>query len=140
MSRAREHDVDRGRQADDRTVLLEQRHIRRVLDRAAARRNHESAALGRAPDRLPFQCAESRLALRGEDLGNRAPRLFLDHAVEIDEGAAETLRKRTSRARLARAHEADQYDVLHLTPPPCASCMLRHPLSCRAYYRCQTSR
>src|SRR5581483_2950008 len=80
--------------------------------RTAAERHDQR--LGRSHqgvDGLHLPVAERRLALR-EELGDRASGVVLDEAVGVDERPAEPEGGRLAERRLARAHEADEREVL----------------------------
>jgi hypothetical protein len=66
----------------------------------------------RVERRLRLEDAKSDLAALFEELGDRPSRRLLELAVDVDEAAAEQVRDLDRKRRLARAHEADQRDVL----------------------------
>ena len=78
----------------------------RVAERVSHGRRGHRAAAEREHDRLLLERAEGRLPLLAEDLGDRLARPVLDEVVGVD--AAEP----AGGGGLARAHEADDRDVL----------------------------
>jgi len=94
-------------------VLPERTADRFRLDRSAAEGEHRRALVAqRVQRRLGLEHAELRFASLLEDLRYRLVQRPLQRQVEIDETAPDAVRDLHSERRLARAHEADQRDVL----------------------------
>jgi hypothetical protein len=86
---------------------------RRREDRAAAKGQHPRGRQQPLRRRL-FQHPEGRLAVLGEDLGDRLAGLGLDHRVDVGECGREPFRKQRSDSRLSRARSADDDHVAHV--------------------------
>ena len=77
---------------------------------AAAEREHRVRAVEEAGDDVMLDVAERRLAVRGENLPDRAPGALLDHQVAVHERQPEPVGEHPAHRGLARAHEADDDD------------------------------
>ena len=102
-----------GGQCHENTVLTQQCHVLRILDRTASRRNDEICTLCRRTYGFLLTCAEIWLSMLRKHRRDGHSAAFLDLLVEIVKGAAETRGKKASDTRLPRAHKADQYDIFH---------------------------
>ena len=83
----------------------------RRQDRPSAEREHCIRLSEQAADHALLERPERRLAVLLEDRGDRPAGLPLDLAVGVQERPPQPGGQRLARARLARAHEADQREV-----------------------------
>jgi hypothetical protein len=81
-----------------------------MFGRAAAQGQDGLGPVDQVRDDLAFQLAEGGLAVRGEDLPDRASRPLFDDQVAVDEREAEALGEQVADGGLPGAHEADQDD------------------------------
>ena len=106
-----------GEERDDQAVLPEAVHVLVAEDDAAPGGDDAPAPGGRRRDRLRFEPPERRLAVLGEDAGDRPAGQSLDQRVGVQERAAQPGRDHLPHRGLARAHEADEHDVGLHGPP-----------------------
>ena len=114
---------------DRRPAAVQRPPIARIDDGAAAGGDDPldvGGRIGRSEvcDRGAFEVAEMRLALVGEDLGDRAAGPRLDPLVHVDEGRAVPVRQPPPDNALAAARQPDEHDVHGLaqsSPPEPAS-------------------
>src|SRR5207302_10694617 len=86
------------RQRDDAVALADARPVVLAHRRAAADRDDDAVAHQRALQAARLALAEPGLAFTGENLGNRPPRIRLDHIIEVHDRPLEPL----SQARAYR--------------------------------------
>jgi hypothetical protein len=83
-----------------------------VLDSATAESKHQAVCLGEVSDSRMLAFTKSRFAVAGEDLGDRHPSLGLNYVIHIEELPAKPRGDERANGRLARAHEAGEYDAM----------------------------
>ena len=104
--------LGRGFEANDRPARGQGFTIGRAQGRAPARRNDQARTRSQLGAGSGFQVTKRKLPVLREDRGNGFAGHRCDAFVEVDEGAAQPLGHQPSDARLARAHEAGQDDIV----------------------------
>ena len=105
----------------DLAVLVQQRVVLVSRDHAAARGEHQAAALGDVGQLRRLLLAEGRLAALDDKVGARHPQALLEGAIEVDVLVARELGDLLAYTGLARTRHANQRDILLAVGQP-----LRH--------------
>ena len=93
----------------DHPGVTQHRPAPRVLDRAAAQRDHRVRPADQAGHGVVLELAEVRLALGAEDVADLAALALFDQHVAVHEGLAEPFGHDAPHRGLAGPHEADQH-------------------------------
>ena len=97
-------------------MAFEAGEIVRIYRQAAAGGNDGFFARGEFSDDFFFHCAEGRLAVLRENITDGFARARLDHLIGIQKRKMELMGDDLSYGGFARSHEADERNVLNLSP------------------------
>jgi hypothetical protein len=111
---ARHEPIQRHIKPDRHAVPVDSGAVLSVRECSASCRDHQMPRRQMIRQNGPFDGAEIRLSMAGEDLGDRQPLPLLDELIDVDVPPVEPPCERARQRRLPGSHESDEIDLVGL--------------------------